>query len=36
MIQTNLFAKHKQTHIENKLVVTKEESGGRDKLAVWD
>ena len=28
MIQMNLFAKQKQSHIENKLVVNKEERSG--------
>ena len=31
----NLLTKQKQTHIENKLRVNKEESGG-DKLGVWN
>ena len=33
MIQMNLFTKQKQTHKENKLMVTKGE-GGSDKLGV--
>ena len=33
----NLFTKQKQTDgHQNKLMVTKGESGGRDKLGVWD
>ena len=32
----HLLTKQKQTHIENKLMVTKEERGVRDKLEVWD
>lgn len=32
----NLCAKHKGTHKENKLIVTKGETEGRDKLGVWD
>ena len=31
-----LITKQKQTHIENKLMVSKEEREGRDKLGVWD
>ena len=37
MTQMNVFTKQKQTYIENKLTVTKEErEWGRDKLGVWD
>ena len=32
----NLFTKQKQTHIENKLMITKGGRGRRDKLGVWD
>ena len=33
----NLYTKQKQTHRENKLMVTKgERERGRDKLGVWD
>ena len=36
-MQMNLYTKQKQTHIGDKLVVTKgEREGGRDKLGVWD
>ena len=38
MTQMNLFTnKNRLTGIENKLMITKGESGwGRDKLGVWD
>ena len=37
MTQMNLHTEQKQTHRQNRLAVTKEESGwGRDKLGVWD
>ena len=40
MIQINLFTRQKWTHkyrnIENKLMVTKGDSGGGGKLGVWD
>ena len=37
MTQMNLFTKQKQTHIENKLMVTKgERCRGRDKLRIWE
>ena len=36
MVQMNLFKKQKQTHIENKFMVTKEERRGRDKFGIWD
>ena len=36
MIQVSLFTKHRQIHIENKSMVTKEEGGWNDKLGVLD
>ena len=36
MIQMNLLTKHRLTDIENKLMVTKGERRGRNKLGVWD
>ena len=33
---TILFTKQKQTHIENKLMVTKGGEGVRNKSGVWD
>ena len=35
MTQMNLFAKQKETHIENKLIVAREERGG-NKLGIDD
>ena len=35
MIQTNFFAEKKQTHRENKLIITKGETG-RQKLEIRD
>ena len=36
MIQMNLQNRNRLTDIENKLMVTKRERMGRDKLGVWD
>ena len=37
MIQTNsLQNRNRLTDIENKLMVTKGEAGGRNKLGIWD
>ena len=36
MVQMNLFKKQKQTHIENKFMVTKGERRSRDKFEIWD
>ena len=36
MIQMNLFPKQKDSQTENKLMVTKEERQGRDKLGGWN
>ena len=37
MTQMSVYAKQKQNHIENKLVVTKgEREKGRGKLGVWE
>ena len=36
MQMTYLQNRKKLTDIENKLMVTKGEGGGRDKLGVWD
>ena len=31
-----IYKRNRLTDIENKLIVTKGEEGGRDKLEVWD
>ena len=36
MVQMNLFTKQIIIDVENKLMVTKREGGGRDKLGDWD
>ena len=36
LIYKNRQQTHGLTDVENKLMVTKEELGGRDKLGVWD
>ena len=36
MVQMSLFTKQKDTDIENKLTVMREEGGMRDKLGDWD
>ena len=36
MVQINLFIKQRVTDVENKLTVTREERGQRNKLEDWD